>query len=89
MLTLEELAIMLSLDGSPNTRTYVAFRAQNLYGSARFDQRVALSTIDKLIAVGYIAKDIDGILSVTESGWVAVSATKSGISFLLRKLVFV
>jgi len=87
MLTLEELAVLLSLEtehGLP--RGEVASYCLMLYQSVKFDERVALTVIDRLIALGYIHKNISGYLFLDPSGKQAIKETRSKTQKLLNKM---
>ena len=90
MLSLEELAVLLSLEteyGLP--RSEVADYCLTLYSSERFDARVALATIDRLISLGYIHKNISGYLFLDASGKLAIKETRSKTQKLLNKMAMV
>lgn len=88
MLSLEELSVLLSLNsGLGLSSKAVVMNSLALCESERFDKRVALATIDKLIGFGYINKSLDKFLFLTPSGAMAIKTTKSKLSTIFNKLM--
>lgn len=89
MLTFEELSVMLSLEQDLGvSKPDLVYAATNAYKSPKFDQRVALATIDRLVGIDLISRDRAGYLYITGSGREAVAQTKAGSMRLINKLVY-
>lgn len=88
-LTFEELAVLLALEPDLGVdRSTVAWRAEGLYDSDRFDRRVALSVIDKMLALELMFKDQSGFVYLSPKGKAALKESKEKLKFIFNELMF-
>lgn len=88
-LAFEELAVLLSLERDLGVqKSTVAWRAYGMYGSERFDYRVALSVIDKLLDLELMFKDKSGFLYISPKGKDALKESKENLKFIFNELMF-
>lgn len=89
MFTFEELSVMLSLEADLGvSKSDLVNAAVNSYKSPKFDNRVALATIDRLVGIDYISRDRAGFLYITGSGKSTLAQTKAGSMRIINKLVY-
>lgn len=88
-LTFEELAVLLALEPDLGIdRSTVARRAEGLYDSDRFDHRVALSVIDKMLGLELMFKDQSGFIYLAPKGKEVLKESKDKLKFIFNELMF-
>jgi hypothetical protein len=89
MLSLEELAVLLSLDVDfGRLKSEVAVNANKLFLTQRFDNHVALGTINRLQDLGFIYKDQAGYLFLSKKGLAEIKNTRNNSMRLINKLIY-
>jgi hypothetical protein len=91
LLTLEELAVMLSLEKDVGLHTKdVAYYAVKQFPNeqSRVDVKTALATIDRLVGINLISRDRSRFLYPTPDGTESVRHTKEVLNGLVSKLKF-